>query len=103
MFGDVFPVILTDNGGEFCHVDAFENDDVGNKETLLFFCDPYSPEQKPRVENNHNLFRGIVPDGRSFDNFAQETVNLIFSHINTVKRKHFNGKSAFDMLTLKVN
>ena len=99
MFGDIFPVILTDNGGEFSHVSAFENDDVGNKETLLFFCDPCSPEQKPHVENNHTLFRDIVPGGRSFDNFTQETVNLIFSHINAVKRKQFNGKSAFDMFS----
>ena len=33
----------------------------------------------------------------SFDNFTQDTVNLIFSHVNAVKRKNFNGKSAYDM------
>ena len=26
-----------------------------------------------------------------------DTVNLIFSHVNAVKRKNFNGKSAYDM------
>ena len=96
-FGDIFPVILTDNGGEFSDVFAFENDLDGNKECSLFFCDPNAPYQKPHVENNHTLFRGIVPSGNSFDDFSQATVNTIFSHINAVKRKQFNGKSAYDM------
>lgn len=98
-FGNVFPVILTDNGGEFSNVSAFENSMSGEKETALYFCDPNSPYQKPHVENNHTLFRDIVPSGTSFDNFTQETVNLIFSHVNAIKRKQFNGKSAFDMFT----
>lgn len=98
-FGDVFPVILTDNGGEFSDVFAFENDLDEQSETKMFFCDPNSPYQKPHVENNHTMFRGIVESGISFDNFTQENVNLIFSHINAVKRKQFNGKSAYDMFT----
>lgn len=98
-FGDVFPVLLTDNGGEFSNASAFENDKNGDRETNLFFCDPNSPQQKPHVENNHTLFRDIVPSGSSFDLFTQETVNLIFSHINAVKREQFNGKSAYDMFS----
>ncbi len=98
-FGDLFPVLLTDNGGEFSNVSAFENDLLGNPEAHLFFCDPNAPYQKPNVENNHILFRDIVPSGTSFDSFTQDTVNLIFSHINAVKRKQFNGKSAYDMFS----
>lgn len=98
-FGDVFPVLLTDNGGEFSDVFAFENNSDGENDTRMFFCDPNSPYQKPHVENNHTLFRGIAASGTSFDDFTQENVNLIFSHINAVKRKQFNGKSAYDMFT----
>ena len=98
-FGEIFPVLLTDNGGEFSNVFSFENDASGNKETSVFFCDPNSPYQKPHVENNHTLFRDIVPSGSSFDNFTQETVNLIFSHVNAVKRRQFHGKSAYDMFS----
>ena len=98
-FSDVFPVILTDNGGEFSNVSAFENGVNGDVETRMFFCDPNAPYQKPHVENNHTLFRNIVPKGLSFDSFSQNDVNLIFSHINAVKRKQFNGKSAYDMFT----
>lgn len=98
-FGESFPVLLTDNGGEFSDVFAFENGLDEQPETKMFFCDPNAPYQKPHVENNHTLFRGIVETGTSFDGFTQENVNLIFSHINAVKRKQFNGKSSYDMFT----
>lgn len=55
--------------------------------------------KKTHIEKNHTLFRDIVPTGTSFDNFSQDTVNLIFSHVNSVKRKNFNGKSAFDLFS----
>ena len=54
---------------------------------------------KAEIEKNHTLFRDIVKTGTSFDDFTQETVNLIFSHVNAVKRKQFNGKSAYDMFS----
>jgi len=98
-FGQIFPLLLTDNGGEFSHVAAFENNLVGFHETHLFFCDPYCSYQKPKVEKNHTLFRDIVPKGESFDLFSQQTVNLIFSHMNSVKRKSLNGKSPFEMFS----
>lgn len=98
-FGEFFPTILTDNGGEFANVSAFENNLDGVKEASLFFCHPNAPYEKPHVENNHTLFRAIVPKGTSFDNFTQQTVNTIFSHVNAVARQQFNGKSAFDMFS----
>jgi IS30 family transposase len=98
-FGSVFPLILTDNGGEFADVFTIENGLDGLKETHLFFCDPMQPSQKPRVEKTHTLFRDIVPKGKSFDDFTQETVNLIFSHINSVSRKSLNGKTPLDVFT----
>jgi IS30 family transposase len=96
-FGDIFPVIVTDNGGEFSNVYAIENDADGDRETMLFFCDPSQSSQKPKVEKNHTLFRDIVPKGTSFDDFSQDTVNLVFSHVNGVKRKIFKGKSPYEM------
>ena len=98
-FGDVMPLLLTDNGGEFSCVSAFENDDNGNLESHIFFCNPNAPYEKPHIEKNHTMFRDIVPKGSSFDNFTQDTVDLIFSHVNAVKRKQFNGKSAYDLFT----
>jgi len=96
-FGDIFPLLLTDNGGEFANISAFTADLNGEIETELFFCDPFRSSQKPNVEKNHTLFRDIVPKGESFDSFTQKTVNLIFSHINSVKRKSLNGKSPYEV------
>lgn len=98
-FGDVLPLILTDNGGEFANISAFMTDLNGEIETRLFFCDPMQSCQKPRVEKNHTLFRDIVPKGESFDAFTQETINLIFSHVNSVKRKSLNGKTPFELFS----
>jgi transposase, IS30 family len=96
-FGDIIPLLLTDNGGEFSNALAIENNVIGERETHLFFCDPYKAYQKPKVEKNHTLFRDIVPKGSSFDHFTQETVNLIFSHVNSVKRKSLGGKTPYEV------
>jgi IS30 family transposase len=98
-FGDVIPLLLTDNGGEFSNVSAFTDDLKGVAETDLFFCDPYCSSQKPKVEKNHTMFRDIVPKGTSFDPFSQDMVNIIFSHVNGVKRKIFSGKSPYDIFS----
>jgi transposase, IS30 family len=97
VFGDIIPLVITDNGGEFSNVLAFENNATGERETCLFFCDPYRACQKPKVEKNHTLFRDIVPKGSSFDHFTQDTVNLIFSHVNSVKRKSLGGKTPYEV------
>ena len=98
-FGDVIPLLLTDNGGEFANVSAFIDDMDGVAETNLFFCHPYRSCEKPKVEKNHTMFRDIVPKGESFDYFTQEAVNLIFSHVNSIKRKIFNGKTPYEMFS----
>jgi IS30 family transposase len=98
-FGDIMPLLLTDNGGEFSYVSAFTDDLDGTPETSLFFCDPYRACQKPNVEKNHTMFRDIVPKGRPFDSFTQEDVNLIFSHVNGVKRKSLNGRTPYEMFS----
>ena len=94
-FFQLFPVILTDNGGEFARVDDFEMDVRG--ESKLFFCDPNRSDQKGRIEKNHTLIRDILPKGTSFDNLTQEDINLVCSHVNSVKRAALNGKSAYEL------
>ena len=94
-FFQLFPVILTDNGGEFARVDDIEMDVRG--ESKLFFCDPNRSDQKGRIEKNHTLIRDILPKGTSFDNLTQEEINLVCSHVNSVKRAALNGKSAYEL------
>ena len=94
-FFQLFPVILTDNGGEFARVDDIEMDVRG--ESKLFFCDPNRSDQKGRIEKNHTLIRDILPKGTSFDNLTQGDINLVCSHVNSVKRAALNGKSAYEL------
>jgi transposase, IS30 family len=94
-FGTLFFVLLTDNGSEFSNASAIEND----KEVNLFYCDPNRSDQKARIEKNHTLLRDILPKGSSFDHLTQHDINIIASHINSVKRKALNAKSAYDMFS----
>jgi IS30 family transposase len=98
-FGDILPLIITDNGGEFADIFTIVNGLDGQKDTALFFCDPMQSCQKPKVEKNHTMLRDIVPKGQSFDSFTQDTVNLIFSHVNSVKRKSLNAKTPYELFT----
>jgi len=98
LFGKIFSVILTDNGGEFSNIDAIEKSDE-IVEAKLFFCDPYQSCQKAKIEKNHTMFRDIVPSGTSFDDLTQEKLNLVFCHVNSVNRASLNGRTPYEMFT----
>lgn len=93
-FKELFILILTDNGSEFSNPIEIEFDlNTGEKRTQIFYCHPSSPYEKGSCEVNHELLRRILPKGTSFDDFTQEDVNLIMSHINSYKRKKLNNES----------
>lgn len=96
-FSDLFPTLLTDNGGEFANIDSIESDLTGKCQ--LFFCDPNRPDQKARIEKNHSMLRDYFPKGTSLDDYTQEDINLALSHINSVKRQSLNNKSAYECFT----
>ena len=100
LFMELFPVILADNGSEFSNPAAIEFAPDGSRRTRLFYCDPMSPYQKPRVEQNHTFIRRILPKGSSFDSLSQRDIDLVMSHVNSCKRTALNGKSPFDAFSL---
>ena len=65
----------------------------------IFYCDPQRPDQKPHVENNHNLIRNILPNKRNLDKLNQEDLELMFSHINSVPRASLGGKTPYEVFT----
>ena len=67
-------------------------------EIKLFFCDPNRSDQKGKIEKNHTLIRDILPKGTSFNNFIQEDIHLVCSHVNSVKRAALNRKSAYELV-----
>ena len=96
-FSDVFPVILTDNGSEFSKVEKIEYD--FDKNLKLFFCNPNSSWEKGKIEKNHTTLHEILPKGSSFDDLTQSDVNIIISHINSLRRKYLHGKSAYEVFS----
>lgn len=96
-----FEIILTDNGKEFKGADEIEYYNVNNK-SHLFYCDPGKSYQKPKVENNHEFIRRVLPKGTSFDNLTDEDVILLMSHINAVPREELNGNTPYDLACLLI-
>ena len=96
-FRETFPVILTDNGGEFKDVLALEYTQNNYPRTKVFYCDPMASWQKPHIEKNHEFIRYVLPKGSSFDDFNQEHITLLTNHINSLARDSLNGKTPFSI------
>lgn len=97
LFASVFPLILTDRGGEFKHPDKLECSRENTVRTSIYYCDPMCSWQKPHCEKNHEYIRKICPKGTSFDSMTQEDIRLIMSHINSSPRASLAGMSPFSL------
>lgn len=97
-----FNTFLTDNGGEMNDFLSMERTclkggHAGMHRMAVFYCDPYSSWQKPRIEVAHTLLRRVLPKGTSFEDLTQADIDLICSHINSYSRKNLEGASPFQM------
>ncbi|MDR2832950.1 MAG: IS30 family transposase [Streptococcaceae bacterium] len=98
IFQHLFPVILTDNGGEF-------KDSLGiegafyeeEKRCKVFYCDPMRSDQKGALEKNHEYIRRFLPKGISFNHLTQEKVAQMTDHINSTTRPQLGGKSPYEL------
>ena len=94
LFNKVFSLILTDRGGEFQRPDELEVDSDGIVRTSIYYCDPMCSWQKPHCEKN---IRRICPKGSSFDEFSQDDIDLMMSHINSTPRESLGGCTPLEM------
>ena len=97
LFREIFELVLTDNGHEFWDINGIERSVTSGKRLKLFFCEPNRSDQKGACENNHKLFRCIVPKGTSIDGFLQHDMLLATNHINSYRRKSLYGKSPYEL------
>ncbi len=94
----LFPVILTDNGSEFSNPTALEISPLsGQQRTRIFYCNPYSSWEKAHVENSHLNLRKVISKGRSLENFTQDDINIVLSHVNSMARKSLNDIPAITL------
>lgn len=99
-FSSVFPLVLTDRGGEFRNPAALECGQENLIRTSIYYCDPMCSWQKPHCEKNHEYIRKICPKGTSFDDYSQEDITLMMSHINSSPRQSLGGMSPLKLAKL---
>lgn len=97
-FRKIFPVILTDNRGEFKNAKRIETAPNGEQRTRVFYCDPQASWQKPHVERNHHLIRKILPKGTSFRLLTEEDAFKITCHINSYSKERFENVAAMELM-----
>ena len=99
-FKKLFPIILTDNGTEFQNPALLESTEYSEPRTKVFYCNPYSSWQKGMIEKNHEYIRMVVPKGKSFDKYTQQSITLMINHINSECRDSLNGCTPFKLSLL---
>lgn len=90
----IFQAILTDNGTEFASIHLLEKEFPW---TAVYFADPYKSCDKAHCERNHELIRYFARKSETLDNFTQEKMNLMFSHINSYPRRKLKEKSPLEL------
>ena len=100
-FHKLFSVILTDNGKEFKRPDLIEDNGNDVIKTKVFFCDSRRSDQKGSIEVTHEYIRKYIEQGKDFDRYSQNDINLMMNHINNTKRKKLNGNTPFNLMINK--
>lgn len=99
-FSSAFSLILTDRGSEFQAPDSLECGQDNLIRTSIYYCDPMCSWQKPHCEKNHEYIRKICPKGTSFDDYSQNDINRMMSHINSSPRQSLGGLSPMALAKL---
>ena len=94
----LFPVFLTDNGGEFKKVGELELTEDLVIRTNVFYCDPMASWQKPHIEKNHEFIRYVIPRGKSLNPYTQEDMTLLMNHINSTRRPGLGNKAPYELI-----
>lgn len=100
LYKRVFKYILTDNGGEFQKPDELECSIDGSKRSSIYYCEANRSDEKAKIEKNHEYIRYIIPKGKTMDNYIQDDIDLMMSHINSTAREILNFAVPYDMANI---
>ena len=96
LYAKIFRIGLTDNGSEFFDPYQIEKDyNTEKKITNLFYCNPNRPDQKGKIEKNHEYIRIVYPKGVSFNKLNKEDIILLENTINNIPRDSLDGLSPY--------
>ena len=91
--------ITVDNGLEF-NTMGITAKRLGVK---LYKCDPYCSFQRGSNERANAIVRRFIPKGKSLYNIGQQYLDDIAFKINSMPRKMFDFKTAYEIEFLKMN
>ena len=96
LYAKIFRIGLTDNGSEFFDPYQIEKDyNTEKRITNLFYCNPNRPDQKGKIEKNHEYIRIVYPKGVSFNKLNKEDIILLENTINNIPRDSLDGLSPY--------
>lgn len=82
-----------DHGKEF----AAYHELMDGLKCIVYFADPYCPNQRPTNENTNGLLRQFVPKGTKIDDLSQADIDLFAHRLNSRPRKCLNWLSPFEV------
>jgi len=80
---EVFETLTLDNGKEFAEHLRVAKELSGD----VYFCDPYSPWQRPSNENSNRISRRRFPKGTDFNKISDDEVARVEYMLNNRPRK----------------
>lgn len=94
-FYRIFKTITVDNGTEFSDCEGIETAHRRRgKRTKLYYCHPYSPNERGSNENMNRMLRRFFPKGTNFDEVPLSEIQAAEEWINNYPRKLLGWRSA---------
>lgn len=94
-FRRIFRTITVDNGTEFSDCEGMERScRTKRRRTKIYYCHPYSPNERGSNENMNRILRRFFPKGVSFDDITPAEVAEVAEWMNNYPRKILGWKSS---------
>lgn len=94
-FYTIFRSITVDNGSEFADCEGMEKScRRKGQRTKVYYCHPYSPQERGSNENWNRLIRRFFPKGTNFDNITDAEIIEAEKWINNYPRRLLGWKSS---------
>lgn len=94
-FRRVFKSITVDNGSEFMDCEGIERSyRLKQPRTKVYYCHPYSPQERGSNENMNRIIRRFFPKGTNFDEVTPAEVAAAEEWLNNYPREILGWKSS---------
>lgn len=94
-FREVFRTITVDNGCEFMDCAGLQKSyRLKGPRTKIYYCHPYSPQERGSNENMNRILRRWFPKGTDFDQVTEAEVAMAAEWMNNYPRRVLGWRSA---------